>query len=181
MADDFKAQGELHIDSNIPEITKEVQNLQNRLSFLDKQIKALGKVSPDQMSDSMLTDYVEKGKEYESVLKRISELEKKIGSQQSQKAQTGGTYKPQLTYAQHAAGTGVSDPNENYSYQRAKKLAKEASKKGIVLTERQLEELYESVFYDKTAEDLVAEKNKTSTDSSGRLKRKAFKTDTQIK
>ena len=176
MADDFKAQGELHIDSNIPEITKEVQNLQNRLSFLDKQIKALGKVSPDQMSDSMLTDYVEKGKEYESVLKRISELEKKIGSQQSQKSQTGGTYKPQLTYAQHAAGTGVSDSNENYSYQRAKKLAKEASKKGIVLTERQLEELYESVFYDKTAEDLVAEKNKTSTDSSGRLKRKAFKT-----
>ena len=53
MADDFKAQGELHIDSNIPQLENELKQLQNYLGFLDRQIKTLGKISPENMSTNI--------------------------------------------------------------------------------------------------------------------------------
>lgn len=188
MADDFKAKGELKIDSNIPEVAKQIQELNQQIERLKSEIENLSKIDPAKMTDTQMDSYIAKGKEYEKLLKRMEDtIRKSAGetprantttrSEEKKGTRTG----PELSYALHDRGTGSSNPNENYAFQRARKMAQQAQKKGIFFSDKQLQELFEAVYNDDEAKRIVDELNATSPTKEyrkgkGNVSRKAFKT-----
>lgn len=165
MADDFKAQGELKIDSNLDEVNKELKQLEERLSAIDKELADMGKTNLEEMSDDFLDSYIKKGKEYENILKRIDELKKKNSTNRSiSPIKRNNKNSMPISYKDLSEGTkATSDKKVRDAFYKAQKKIMDSSTKGIKLSESQKEQLFEAVYYDSMARSLVADKNRKTS------------------
>ena len=165
MADDFKAQGELKIDSNIPEVEKELKQLEERLNVINKELADMGKTNLEEMSEDFLDSYIKKGKEYENVLKRIDELKKKNSSSRSTSpVKRNNKSTMPVSYKNLDEGIKTSgDKKVRDAFYKTQKKVMDSSTKGIKLSESQKEQLFEAIYYDSMARSLVADKNRKTS------------------